>query len=273
MFLTFKVSLLCQAYIVVFNACISFSQNICCRINRLVWNIYNLDNDLKHTDKVVEGCWIYYWIKRAYLQISLQRCCKVLPVCCFRNQPFSRIEIIPSLAVVSFAIQWLLQYKKQFHNSILDASMLLLPCHWEWDVDYDDEEAQADGHDAEESSQPSQSPSPVHVPVLQAVPGHNGEDQCHNADGPHGAKAGEDDQDEVVLGFGCLLDSGITGGGAAQAGPGWGQGSGCRQVSSRTGPHRNAVSILVGVKALVSTRVERSGRLHAIAPWFSGNCQ
>lgn len=160
-----------------------------------------------------------------------------------------------------------------FYNSLLVASTLLLPCHWHWDIDYDDEEAQADGHDAEESSQSSQSPSPVHVPVLQAVPGHDGVDQCHNADGPHGAKAGADDQDEVVLGFGCLLDSGITSGGAAQAGPGRGQGRGCCQVSSRTGPHRDAVSILVSVQALVSTRVERGGRLHPIAPWFSGNSQ
>lgn len=47
----------------------------------------------------------------------------------------------------------------------------LSSCTWKWDVDNDDDDAQHDGDDTEQTSQSTESPGPVNVPLLQAVSG------------------------------------------------------------------------------------------------------
>lgn len=61
-----------------------------------------------------------------------------------------------------------------------------------------DSDASQDGHDRQDHGVSTQTSRPVYVPLLQAVPGHDREGEGHDVDGPEGAEAGEDGQDEVV---------------------------------------------------------------------------
>ncbi|PWA20510.1 hypothetical protein CCH79_00003769 [Gambusia affinis] len=194
----------------------------------------------------------------------------------------------------------------------------------------DDEQSQENGDDAQQASQSTQPPGPVHIPVLKTVSGlehtkeknseqnrigilglmedcalqsqseqkraqrcedtetgdtlvshlydcdvklryklpvepflvvkkspthHNRVHQCDNADGPNGAEAGQDDQDEVILGLGGLRHGGVPGGGAAQAGPGRGEGGGGGQLPDGARPNVDAVAVLIGLQGLVPGRV------------------
>lgn len=47
----------------------------------------------------------------------------------------------------------------------------LSTCTWKWDVDNDDDDTQQDGGDTKQTSQLTESPRPVNVPLLQAVSG------------------------------------------------------------------------------------------------------
>lgn len=104
---------------------------------------------------------------------------------------------------------------------------------------------------------------------------HDGINQCDNADGPDGAEAGANDQDQVILGFGGLLHRGVPGGGAAQAGPGRGQGGGCAQMPGGARSERDAVAVLVRLLALVGAHIDREGggHLHSVASGLGGHRQ
>lgn len=159
-----------------------------------------------------------------------------------------------------------------FHVS-LRSSMSL--GYWNWDEDYGDDHTQDDGDDAEPASQATESPGPIHIPSLETVSGHNGVHQCDDADGPDGAEAGEDDQDEVIPGLRGLLHGGVPGGGAAQAGLGRGEGGGGGQLSGGARSHSHTVAVLVGLQALVAAHVdgEGGGHFHPITSGLRGHRQ
>lgn len=104
---------------------------------------------------------------------------------------------------------------------------------------------------------------------------HDGVHQCDDADGPNGAEAGDDDQDEVILGLRGLLDAGVPGGGAAQTDLGRGEGGSGRQLPGGARPEGHAVAVLVGLRAPVAAHVdrERRGHLHPISSRLGGHRQ
>lgn len=111
--------------------------------------------------------------------------------------------------------------------------------------------------------------------MLRTQTHHDGVNQRHDVEGPHGAEAGEDDQDEVILGLGGLLHSGVAGGRAAQAHLGRRERRGGGQLPDGARPQRHTVAVLVGVQALVRVHVHREGGgcLHAVATSLRGERQ
>ena len=114
----------------------------------------------------------------------------------------------------------------------------------------------------------------THTPITH----HDRVDQGHDADGPHGAQAGDDDKDEVVFGLGVLLHGrGPHGRGAAPADLGRRMGRGHRQVSRGARPQRRAVAVLLRLQVLLATAVhvdaEGRGGLHPGAPGLRGHRQ
>lgn len=103
---------------------------------------------------------------------------------------------------------------------------------------------------------------------------HDGVHQCHDADGPNGANAGDDDQDEVIPGLRGLLDC-VAGGGAAQTRLGRGERGGGGQLPGGARSHGDAVAVLLGFQTLVAAHVDREGggHVHLVPSRLSGHCK
>lgn len=98
----------------------------------------------------------------------------------------------------------------------------------------DDGDSSQYRHNGQNHGVSTETPGPVHVPLLQAVPRHDGEGEGHDVDGPHGAEARQNGQQQIVPGFGSVLAFRAGAGLAAQRGSGRTSGHGPRPAATPT---------------------------------------